>query len=398
MTDPTVPTGSAPVAAETSATAPDSAAHLTGDAVPDAIATQSGEAPASRTFWTNLNRPFAVGLFATIGGLLAIVLGLAVASLSTIMIYIVFALFAALGIDPAVRALERRGVSRAWSIVVVFSAFGIVLAAVILLIVPTVVQQISAAIRDLPQSFATFMQSDVYAWLESTFGDSVGTALEDLQSLLLDPANLAAIGGGVLQVGVGIASAISGGIIVIVLTLYFIASLPTMKHALTQLAPARSRATLRGMTEQITDSIGGYLMGMVVLAFFNSMFTLIMHLILGLPFPALMAVIAFCITIIPLVGPVLFWIIGSVVALFSSPVSALIFALAYLLYMQIEAYVVTPKVMNRTISIPGSLVVIGALVGGTLLGFLGALVAIPVTASILLIIKQIYIPKQDAKI
>ena len=78
--------------------------------------------------------------------------------------------------------------------------------------------------------------------------------------------------------------------------------------------------------------------------------------------------------------------------------SALIFAAAYLAYMQVEAYVLTPRVMNRAISIPGSLVVIGALVGGTLLGLLGALVAVPVTASILLIVKQVIIPRQDSKL
>ena len=122
------------------------------------------------------------------------------------------------------------------------------------------------------------------------------------------------------------------------------------------------------------------------------------HLFLGLPFPALMAVVAFCITLIPLVGSVLYWGIATVVALFTNPITALIFAALYLIYMQLEAYVLTPRVMNRAISVPGSLVVIGALVGGTLLGLLGALVAIPITASILLIIKQVVIPRQDAKL
>ena len=120
--------------------------------------------------------------------------------------------------------------------------------------------------------------------------------------------------------------------------------------------------------------------------------------LLGLPFAALMAVVAFAITLIPLVGSVLYWMIATSIALFSNPAAALIFAIIYLIYMQLEAYVLTPRVMNRTISVPGSLVVIGALVGGTLLGLLGALVAIPVTASILLIIKQVIIPRQDAKL
>ena len=85
------------------------------------------------------------------------------------------------------------------------------------------------------------------------------------------------------------------------------------------------------------------------------------------------------------------------IAIFIAPFAAL-FAVFYLAYIQIEAYVLTPRVMNRTISIPGSLVVIGALVGGTLLGLIGALVAIPVSASILLIIKQVWVPRQDAKV
>ena len=93
-----------------------------------------------------------------------------------------------------------------------------------------------------------------------------------------------------------------------------------------------------------------------------------------------------------------FLIFATVLALFTSPLSALIFGILYLIYIQIEAYVITPRVMSKAISIPGSLVVIGALIGGTLLGLIGALVAVPVTASILLIIKQVYIPKQDAKI
>ena len=137
---------------------------------------------------------------------------------------------------------------------------------------------------------------------------------------------------------------------------------------------------------------------MVILAFCNSMVALALHLILGLPFPGLMAIAAFCITLIPLIGSVCYWIFATFLALFTDPLSALIFAVVYLIYMQLEAYVLTPKVMNKAVSVPGALVVIGALVGGTLLGLLGALVAIPITASILLIIKRIYIPRQDAKV
>ena len=341
-------------------------------------------APQRRSFWVGLNQPFAVGFAVTLGGLAAILLGLAVSNLATVIIYISFALFAALGLDPIVRALERKGVKRVWGMVIVYVGFLLVIAGVILLIMPTVVAQIAQFIRDIPTMISDFEKSDTFAWLQTNFGDQIGTLLNDVENFILNPANIASITGGVLAVGAGIATAISGIIIVIVLSLYFLASLNTIKASFVRLTPAKSRAKVTEMTEQITDGIGGYLMGMVILAFFNSVVAFFLHLFLGLPFPALMAVIAFCITLIPLIGPVLYWGIATVVALFTNPIAALIFAALYLIYMQLEAYVLTPRVMNRAISVPGSLVVIGALVGGTLLGLLGALVAIPITASILL--------------
>lgn len=347
--------------------------------------------------WRAIHHPFAFGFFVTLGALVALVLGLAVSNLSTVIIYVVFALFAALGLDPIVRMLERRGLSRVWGIVIVYVAFAIVLAAVLMLIIPTVVRQIAQFVRDVPSLIISFQQTDTYLWLQDQFGDALGDVLGQVETFLVNPSNIATIGGGVLQVGVTIVSGISGGIIILVLSLYFLASLPSIKQAFYRLVPAYGRTRVTGLTEEITDSIGGYLMGMVILAFCNATFVFLMFFFLGLPFPLLLAVVAFCITLIPLVGTVLFWVIGSVVALFADPMGALIFAAAYLVYMQLEAYLLTPRIMNRTISIPGALVVIGALVGGTLLGLLGALVAIPVTASLLLILKQVLIPRQDAK-
>ncbi len=346
----------------------------------------------------SVNRPFVAGFFLAFGALAAIALGMAISNLVTIWIYIAFALFAALGLDPVVRRLERHGTKRPWAIAIVYFVFALAMVAILWLVVPTVVGQVAQFFRDLPGMITAFQHTQVYEWLVAQFGDQAPDLLAELQTFLTNPGNIAAIGGGVLSIGVSIGTTISGLIIVIVLSLYFLATLPEMKLAFYRLVPARSRPLTAELTEEITDSVGGYLGGMVVLAFFNSMVTLLLYAVLGLPFPALMAVIAFSITIIPLVGTVLFWGIGSVVALIANPLAALIFALAYLVYMQLEAYVLTPRVMNKAISVPGSLVVIGALVGGTLMGLLGALVAIPVTASILLIVKKVFIPKQDAAV
>lgn len=377
-----------------------SALRRTKKSIPIAPAPDSApvEAPPSRTFWTYLNRPFGVGFLLTLGGIVAIGLGAAVTSLATIWIYIAFALFAALGLDPIVRRLERHRVPRTWGIVIVYAVFAVVLVGLLWLVLPTVIRQIAQFFNDIPSMVTKFQTTDFYAWIRDQFGDQVPVWLDEIQKFLTTPSNIATIGGGVLQVGVGIATTISGVIIIIVLSLYFLASLDQMKSAFYRLAPARNREFVGEMTEEITGSVGSYLTGMVVLAFFNSLMTFILYSILGLPFPLLLAVVAFCLTIIPLVGTVIFWIVGTVVALLSSPIAALVFGILYLVYMQLEAYVLTPKVMNKAISVPGSLVVIGALVGGTLMGLLGALVAIPVTASILLIIKKVFIPRQDAKI
>ncbi|WP_307447770.1 MULTISPECIES: AI-2E family transporter [Microbacterium] len=350
-----------------------------------------------RPVWTGVARPYAAGFFLTLGGLTAILLALALSNLSTVLIYIAIALFVALALDPLVRMLVRRGLSRAWSIVIVFGGLALILAGSLWLLIPPVVRQVEQFIGDIPAFVNDVIDSDAVRWVETNFGDSLGDMLQEVQSFVTNPTNIAAVGGGLLQVGISIGAFISGAIIVLVLSLYFLASLPRMKNSLVRLTPARSRATVADMTGQITDSVGGYLAGMVVLALCNAVFAFIVLTIVQQPFAALLAALAFGITLIPLVGSVLFWATATLFTLIVSPTAGLIFAIAYLVYMQLEAYLLTPRVMSRTISIPGALVVIGALVGGTLLGLLGALVAIPVTASVLLIVKQIVIPRQDAK-
>lgn len=347
---------------------------------------------------TLIERPFTFGLVATLGGLLAFVLGLAISSVSLILIYVALAIFVALGLDPIVRWFEANGLSRGRGIAIVFGAFLVVLMVIIVFVLPPALRQIGEFARTIPTSIANLQSSDWYRSFEAQVGDVVGTALDQLTVFFADPTNLLAVGGGVLAVGFGVGNAISGVIIVVVLTLYFLATLRSITSSFYALAPARDRATLTALTERVTDSVGGYLIGMVVLAACNAAFATLLHFILRLPFPAFMGLAAFLITLVPLIGPVTYWILASLIALFTDPLLALIFAILYLIYMQFEAYLLTPKIMNKAIAVPGSLVIIGALVGGTLLGLLGALVSIPVTAAILLVIKQVHIPRQDAKV
>ena len=353
-----------------------------------------------RRLVVDLGHPFVWGFTATVGALIALSLAGAIASLSTVLVSIGVALFVALALDPLVRWLEAHGISRGLSIGVVFAAFALILGGVLSLVVPTAVVQITQFARAVPGYITGLQNADWFKNLAAASGQSdvFANVLAQAQTWLSDPANLLAIGGGALAVGTGVVNAISGTLIVLVLTLYFLASLRTMKLALERLAPAHARAQLAEITDQITESVGGYVSGMAILAFSNAVFAFILMLILNVPFAALLAFLALLITMIPMVGPVLFWLLATSVIVFTSPLSALIFAAVYFAYMQVEAYVMTPKVMNKAVDIPGSLVLIGAMVGGTLLGLLGALVAVPVTASLLVIVNTVFIPKQDAKL
>jgi len=345
-----------------------------------------------------IDRPLVGGFAATLGVLAALLLGSALLSISTILVYIALALFLSLGLDPLVRMLERHNVKRGAGIGIVFGAFALLMAAFLIFVLPPVIAQVGQFVRAIPEGLDEIPQSDWFLALPSEWQVGLGVAIEQLSATLSDPAFLAALGGGVLSVGVGVVAAISGGFIVVALTLYFLASLTAMKNALVSLAPARSRPKLGDMTERITASVGSALIGSVTLSSLNAIVVFLLHIVIGLPFPALMAVVAFVITLIPLFGSVIFWILASVIALFSSPQQALIFFIAYLVYIQIESYVVSPRVMNRAISIPAALVLIAAMVGGTLMGVLGVLVALPVTASVLLVIREVVVPKQDLKI
>lgn len=364
---------------------------------PPPLLRRDARAARPRSIQITVIRPLVFGFAVVLGGLGAIALGFAASSVATILIYIALAIFVSLGLDPIIRWLEAHRVSRVRGLLIVFGGFVVIVAIVIAFVIPPALRQVAEFARSIPAAISDFRGSEVYASFEAQVGDVVGTALDQLAAFFADPGNLLAVGGGVLAVGFGVGNAISGVIIVVVLTLYFLASLSSIKDAFYSLAPARDRHRLRTLTEQITDSVGGYLIGMVVLAGCNAVFATLLHLILGLPAPAFMGLAAFLITLIPLIGPVTYWIFASLVALFADPLLALIFCVLYLIYMQFEAYLLTPRIMNKAIAVPGALVIIGALVGGTLLGLLGALVSIPVTAAILLVIKQVHIPRQDAK-
>lgn len=349
-----------------------------------------------------IQNPFRLGLFAGLGVLVAIVIGTAVGSLATILTYVGAALFLALGVDPLVSWLERHGWRRPLAILVVLVGLLAVVAGFVLAIIPVIADQVSNLIEQAPDLIdQLFTQNGLETWWNDTIP---WLSYADAQQNVIDffNENLGAITGGVLNTVVGIASGAFGAIIVLILMLYFVGSLGSIKRGLYQLVPATKRETFIDLAEQIMTSVGRYVVGQVSMGLINGILSIIFLTVLGwilgdpIEYAALLAFVAFLFSLVPLVGT----ITGSVIITlavwaFDGFPAVLIVGIWYLVYMQVEAYVISPNVMNRAVKVPGVVVVVAALAGGTLLGILGALIAIPVAASILLIVKQVVIPRQN---
>lgn len=341
--------------------------------------------------------PFALGFTVTLGALVALLVGGMVGQLSTIIMYVVAALFIALGLDPVVRWLERRGLKRPFGIAVVFLGFISVIGGILAIVIPMIANQIALLVQSAPDLVRDITNQNWFLDINERFGSFIDfqALLQMGEDFISEPSNWASVAGGVWQAGIGIANGLTAALIVLILSLYFLASLRGIKRGFYSLVPRSRRAKVIDITEQVTKSVGGYVNGMVLLAFTNAVLGFVMMSIVQVPFAGLVAVGVFLLALIPMIGSVLATILVTGVALFNSPVTALVAAIYYLIYMQIEAYVLTPRVMSRVVSVPGSLVMIGALAGGTLLGLLGALISIPVTATVLMIVKQVWIPKQE---
>ncbi|MFT4259737.1 AI-2E family transporter [Microbacterium sp.] len=342
--------------------------------------------------------PFVFGLLGALGVLVALTLGDIVTQLATVLVYIGFAIFLALGLDPIISFIEGRfSIPRPGAVAIVVAGVLLLFTGIVLAIVPILVTQITNLIDNGPQMVEDIQNSDWYQNLIAQFGTNFEDAAASALEFVKDPSNLLDIGGGVLAIGTGIAGGFTGVTIVLILTLYFMASLSSMKKVAARFVPAYQRDTFSILVEDVSGAVGRYVIGQVSLALVNGVLSLIVLLIIGAPVPALLALIAFIGSMIPLVGTLSASIVNSLLCLFVSPITALIAICYYLVYMQVEAYVLSPRIMSKAVAVPGSLVVIAAVAGGALGGIPGALVAIPVAASIIIIVQKVLFPAQDRK-
>lgn len=347
-----------------------------------------------------VHNPFRVAFVATLGVGLGLLLITSIQTLSTILLYVGTALFLSLGLDPIVGWLERRRLPRWLAVLTTLLTVLLAFAGIIVMILPIIIDQVTQLVNEITKLLSRpTVWDDVEAWVNSIFPNlDLAEVFEQAQQWAIE--NVGAITGGVIGAGIAFFSGLTGAFIILILTIYFTAATPALKRSVYQLVPASRRPRFIDLSEQITDSVGYYVIGQLSLGVINGVLSAIFLTVINAPFPAVLAVIAFFFSLIPLVGT----LTGSTIIVLTclipglgSPQTALIAAIYYLIYMQIEAYVISPRIMNRAVSVPGAVVVIAALAGGSLLGLLGALIAIPVAASILIIYRQVVIPRQNER-
>jgi predicted PurR-regulated permease PerM len=342
----------------------------------------------------NRSHPFYFGFIATLGALTAIVLMRALASVSQILVLILISLFLATGLNPAVEALRKRNLSRATAITVIFSSVVLFVIFFALVVVPPVISQGTNLIESAPLLLQDLIKNETINQLNTQYG-LIDTLQEKLRSVTSDGTLLISTFGGVIGVGKSVLSGFFTALTILVLTLYFITSLPQAVELGLSLVPASRRDRVGLLTNAVIARVGSFVGSQILIAAMAAVFVTILGTILGLPSPIAIGMFVLVAALIPLIGHFIGAGIFTLIALSQSLTIGVIAFVAYVVYVQIENYVVTPRIMKRTLAVPGAVTIIAALIGSSLLGLVGGLLAVPVAASIILILDEVVIPRAN---
>lgn len=338
--------------------------------------------------------PISMGFLGTIGVGLALAGYYLLTNVGSLITWISIALFIALGLDPVVRFLMRRGLNRPLAVTSTMVGLLAIFAGFMALIIPTLVTQITQFISRAPEITDNFLNSQWVRQIDAQYALSARVNTE-VQRFFGDSGAVTNVFGGVLGVSQTVAQSMFGVLIVLVLAIYFLASLPGMMSFSMRLVPRSKRVRASEIATRITRSVGNYVMGQASVAVLNALVALALMTLLEVPFAALLTLLVAMLAFIPLVGAVIAGVLVTLVTLTLGWQTALIYAVCYFGYLQLEAYFVSPRIMNKAVAVPGAVAVISVIAGGTLVGITGALMAIPVAASAMILLREVFIARQD---
>lgn len=340
--------------------------------------------PTSRT------SPFRVGLFGGLGLLTAWGLVVALAAVQSVLILLLISGFLAVGLNPAVEFFERRGIRRGRSVGIVLVIVLLAFTGFLFAIVPPIIDQTNQFVTEAPKYLDELNSNSTVKSIDNRLH-----IIKQAKSFIASPNLAASALGGVLGVGKVVFGAIFSAITVLTLTLYFMSSLPTMKNAAIRAVPRSRRARVGLLADDILERVGGYVAGALTIAACAGASSFIVLLATGVPYPVALALIVMVTDLVPVIGATIGAIIVSAVAFTQDVQTGLIVAIFYLIYQQVENYLLYPRIMKRSVDVSPAVTIVAVLLGGSLLGIVGALLAIPIAAAIQLILVEVVVPRQD---
>jgi predicted PurR-regulated permease PerM len=331
------------------------------------------------------------GFAVTIGVLLGLALGATIVALEQELLLIVVAAFIAIGLEPGVTWLTRHHLPR-WSAVTVISVVSVgLVAAFLAAAVPPLVHEANQLINHGPQYLAQMQdQHTSIGRLTARFH------LQDKLTTVADQKLSLSAAGGLLSVGVAIVSFTFEVVIVVVLVLYILADFDGIKRVLYRLVPLQRRPRVALLTDEILARTGGYILGNLLTSLIAIICQYVILRALGVPYALVLSVFVGILDLVPLIGSTIAGALVTLIALATVSLTAALINIAFtIVYRLAEDYLISPRILKRTVDVRPLVTVVAVLLGGALLGIVGALLAVPAAAAIQLILTEVVYPRMD---
>ena len=312
-------------------------------------------------------------------GVVVVYLGYrAVYTIRDVLVQVIIALFIAVSLDPLVRWMVSKRVKRGYAVLIIFLAILVIVGGLLMLLIPPLVHQAGGLTTDFPGYLDKLREhSPSLKNLEDRF--HLQGKINDLARTLPGKIGKQALGFSQRFLG-----AVVSALLVIVLTIYFMLDLPRLRRGFVRLFPKRHRRTVNDAANVVVDKVGSYMIGNVIISLIAGTASFIAFEALRIPFALPLAVFVAITDLIPMIGAALGAVVCVIVAFATTDLwpNTVVLAAFFLLYQQLENYLIAPRVLRNSVEIPAVAVLLAALVGGSVLGLIGALIAIPVAAAV----------------
>jgi predicted PurR-regulated permease PerM len=302
---------------------------------------------------------------------------------------ILIAVFLAVALGPAVEFFARRGFRRGWAILTVYLLMAGCVVGIGLLVVPPIVNQVDDLAKNIPHYIDDLRKNKTVRKYDQRY--HVSAKLKKQAATL--PSKLGSAASTLTSVTVGVFSAIVKLITVLTLTFFLLLEGGGLFNLLLARAPPERRERIRKVAGDAYRAVAGYVAGNLLISVIAGTVTYITLKILGVPFAVPLAVLMAFLDLIPLVGATIGAIVvGIVTAFHNFPTAVIVWAIVAILYQQVENNVIQPVVYRRTVDVRPLFVIVAILIGSSLLGVLGALVAIPIAAAVQIVVRDVLGP------